>query len=204
MTRSPVPHSSEKRELIVVAGPNGSGKSTLAYEYLEEHPAIYLGVDQMAFQISPDDPSRARLSAGREYFRALDRALVTDDSIMIESTLAGLGMRRTLKRTKTAGLHATIVMIYLDQVEMSLARVRQRRRKGGHDIRDADVIRRFGRSLRNFWNEYRFLADEWLLVYNAGREPVDVAVGVRDDVNVLHEEFFAGFDKLVAHEQNAP
>ena len=196
-----MPSTPEKRELIVVAGPNGAGKSTLAYEYLKEHPAIYLGVDEMAFQLSPEDPTRARLSAGRAYFRALDRALDTDDSIMIESTLAGLGMRRTLKRTKAAGLHATIVMIYLDQVEMSLARVRQRRRKGGHDIRDADVIRRFSRSLRNFWSEYRFLADEWLLVYNAGREPVDVAVGVRDDVNVLDEGLFESFSLLVAHEQ---
>ena len=194
----------EKRELIVVAGPNGSGKSTLAYEYLEEHPAIYLGVDQMAYEISPEDPTLARLSAGRAYFRALDEALQSDDSIMIESTLAGLGMRRTLKRTKEAGMHSTIVMIFLDRVEMSLARVRQRRRKGGHDIADADVIRRFGRSVRNFWNEYRFLADEWLLVYNAGREPIDVAVGVRDDVDVLNEPLFENFTQLTAHEQNAP
>jgi predicted ABC-type ATPase len=194
----------DKRELIVVAGPNGSGKSTLAYEYLEEHPAIYLGVDQMAYELSPKDPTLARLSAGRAYFRALDEALQTDESIMIESTLAGLGMRRTLKRTTEAGMHSTIVMIFLDRVEMSLARVRQRRRKGGHDINDADVIRRFGRSVRNFWNEYRFLADEWLLVYNAGREPIDVAVGVRDDVNVLNEPLFEDFTRLTAHEQNAP
>src|SRR5512138_3713457 len=62
--------STEKRELIVVAGPNGSGKSILAYEYLDEHPAIYLGVDEMAFKIAPADPTSARLSAGREYFRA--------------------------------------------------------------------------------------------------------------------------------------
>lgn len=199
---SAVTIASEKRELIVVAGPNGSGKSTLAYEYLDEHPAIYLGVDEMAYRLAPHDPTSARLSAGREYFRSLDRALETDESIMIESTLAGQGMRRTLKRTKAAGLHSTIVMIYLDQIGMSLARVRQRSRKGGHNIADRDVIRRFGRSLRNFWNEYRFLADEWLLVYNAGREPVDVAVGVKDDVNVLHEDLFESFIALVENEQN--
>lgn len=185
-----------------MAGPNGSGKSTLAYEYLEEHPAIYLGVDEMAFKLAPENPSSARLSAGREYFRALDRALETDQSIMIESTLSGQGMRRTLTRTRDAGLHSTIVMIYLDQVGMSLARVRQRARKGGHNIADKDVIRRFGRSIRNFWNEYRFLADEWLLVYNAGREPVDVAVGVRDDVDALDETHFENFIQLAENEQD--
>lgn len=197
MTSSP-----EKRELIVVAGPNGAGKSTLAYEYLEEHPAIYLGVDELAFKIAPDDPSSARLSAGREYFRALDRALETDESIMIESTLSGQGMHRTLRRTKAAGLHSTIVMIFLDQVGMSLARVRQRTRKGGHDITTRDVIRRFGRSVKNFWKEYRLLADEWLLVYNAGREPVDVAVGIQDDFDVLDETLFETFTTLVEDEQN--
>jgi predicted ABC-type ATPase len=202
VTASAATTAPDKRELIVVAGPNGSGKSTLAYEYLDEHPAIYLGVDEMAYRLAPHDPSSARLSAGREYFRALEGALETDESIMIESTLAGQGMRRTLKRTKAAGLHSTIVMIYLDQVGMSLARVRQRSRKGGHNIADKDVIRRFGRSLRNFWNEYRFLADEWLLVYNASREPVDVAVGVKDDVNALHEDLFESFIALVENEQN--
>lgn len=201
-TTAPADVDEAPRELIVVAGPNGSGKSTLAYEYLIDHPAIYLGVDEMAFNIAPHDPTSARLSAGREYFRALDEALKTDDSIMIESTLSGQGMHRTLKRTKAAGLHSTIVMIFLDQVGMSLARVRQRARKGGHDIADKDVIRRFSRSVRNFWNEYRFLADEWLLVYNSGREPVDTAVGVRDDVSVLDEDLFESFIKLVEHEQN--
>ena len=110
-------------------------------------------------------------------------------------------MHRTFKRTKAAGLHSTIVMIYLDMVAMSLARVKQRARKGGHDIKDEDVIRRFGRSVRNFWNDYRLVADEWLLVYNGGREPIDVAVGKQDDVDIIDEPRFQSFLELVEDDE---
>ena len=33
---------------------------------------------------------------------------------------------------------------------------------------EADILRRFGRSKRNFWELYRPLADEWHLYFNGG------------------------------------
>jgi len=53
-----------------------------------------------------------------------------------------------------------------------------------------DVRRRFSRSLTNFWNIYRQIADEWILVYNSGNDFVDVALGVGDATSVRDEELF--------------
>lgn len=47
--------------------------------------------------------------------------------------------------------------------------------KGGHDIPEETVRRRFERSLRNFFSLYLPLADTWLVCDNSGAVLVDVA-----------------------------
>ena len=47
--------------------------------------------------------------------------------------------------------------------------------KGGHDVPEAVVRRRFGRSMRNFFAEYLRLADSWYLFDNSGGTPTVVA-----------------------------
>jgi predicted ABC-type ATPase len=44
---------------------------------------------------------------------------------------------------------------------MSLARVRQRVKKGGHDVPAADVMRRYDRIMANLVEIYLPLADRW-------------------------------------------
>ena len=58
---------------------------------------------------------------------------------------------------------------------MSLQRVRQRVRKGGHAVPEADLRRRFLPSLRNFFLLYLPLADEALLFNAAGTPPQVIA-----------------------------
>ena len=58
---------------------------------------------------------------------------------------------------------------------MSLRRVRQRVRKGGHDVPEVDLRRRFLPSLRNFFSVYLALADEALLFNAAGSPPQLIA-----------------------------
>jgi len=60
-------------------------------------------------------------------------------------------------------------------VAMSLARVRQRVRKGGHDVPEVDLRRRFLPSLRNFFSLYLPVADEALLFNAAGSPPKLIA-----------------------------
>jgi predicted ABC-type ATPase len=65
--------------------------------------------------------------------------------------------------------------LWLPNVAMSLSRVRQRVRKGGHDVPEADLLRRFLPSLRNFFSLYLPLADEALLFNAAGSPPKLIA-----------------------------
>jgi predicted ABC-type ATPase len=47
-------------------------------------------------------------------------------------------------------------------------RVAIRVQTGGHHVPTDDVIRRYSRSIANFWNTYRNLADNWTVHYNSG------------------------------------
>ena len=187
------------KQFIVVAGPNGSGKTTFAEEYLAQHAFAYLSADSIAAALSPGAPERARIAAGRRFLAELKRRLRAEESILVESTLSGRTFDRFLAAARQGGFTSTIVMLFLDSPEGCVARVRQRVRNGGHDVPELEVRRRFYRSLRNFWTHYRFLADDWVLVYNAGNDFQDAAIGALESISVRDEKLFGQFVALAGN-----
>jgi predicted ABC-type ATPase len=55
------------RKIVIIAGPNGAGKTTFAREFLpaEADCPEFINVDLIAEGLSPFDPGRASLRAGR-------------------------------------------------------------------------------------------------------------------------------------------
>lgn len=92
-----------------------------------------------------------------------------------ESTLSGRTYAGMLRSARAAGYEVRLCYLWLPSVAMSLRRVRQRVRKGGHDVPEADLRRRYLPSLQNFFSLYLPLADEALLFNAAGRPPQLVA-----------------------------
>ena len=58
---------SEGPQVLIIAGPNGAGKSTFAREYLphEAQCPVFVNADLIAAGLSPFDPARAAIRAGR-------------------------------------------------------------------------------------------------------------------------------------------
>ena len=92
-----------------------------------------------------------------------------------ESTLSGRTYAAMLRDAQCAGYSVRLCYLWLPNVSFSLRRVRQRVRKGGHDVPVADVRRRFLPSLQNFFTLYLPLADEALLFQGAVEPPRLVA-----------------------------
>jgi len=92
-----------------------------------------------------------------------------------ESTLSGRTYATMLRHARREGYSVRLCYLWLPDAKLSLRRVRQRVRKGGHDVPEADVRRRFLPSLRNFFSLYLPLADEALLLEAAVRPPRLVA-----------------------------
>jgi predicted ABC-type ATPase len=182
-----------QKELIVVAGPNGAGKSTFVASYLTERPCPYLCADVIAKEFPHLDPMSQQVAAGREFLRRLEEQLVKDEDFVIETTLSGRTLRNYLRRAQTAGFSITVTFIYLDSADTSVARVRARVLRGGHNVPEVDIRRRFTRSCTNFWHLYREIADQWVVVYNAGNGFVEVAFGIPGEFAVSDEDLFGRF-----------
>jgi predicted ABC-type ATPase len=174
------------RELILVGGPNGAGKTTFALEEVAHNGGIYLGADAIAAELAPQDPASAAIEAGRIFLQRLSAYLSSDGRIVVESTLAGKSLARYLERAKAAGFTITVVFVFLDSADENVARVRERVKKGGHDVPEADIRRRFSRSFHNFWHLYRALAHEWYVVYNQFNQPEVIAFGNLADTTVVN------------------
>jgi len=158
---------------VVIAGPNGAGKTTFAREFLPRYVGLihFVNADLIAGGLSPLRPELAALAAGRLFLRELDRLSKARLNFAFESTLSGLVYVGRLKRWKAAGYRIEIVYLRLRSPRLALRRIAARVRQGGHNVPQADVLRRFDRSWRNFQESYRLLADAWSVYDNSGSNP---------------------------------
>ena len=98
---------------------------------------------------------------------------------------------------RNGGFEISIVYVFLDTAEACVKRVAERVQKGGHAVPEEDIHRRFLRSLGNFWQLYRPLADKWTIWYNSAEQFVNVASGSPYGEWVREEELFSLFQQLV-------
>ena len=88
------------------------------------------------------------------------------------------------------------MFVFLESADVCVARVAERVRKGGHDVPEHDIRRRFRRSINNFWTIYRKLSDNWVVLYNGGSRLQDVSVGSRDQMVIRDDGLHAAFMAL--------
>ncbi len=191
-----------QKELLVVAGPNGAGKSTFVWKFLSERPCPYLSADLIAADLPIKEPSALQFAAGREFVTRFESQLCANEDFIVETTFSGRTWKNYLEQAHDLGFEITIYFIYLDSADTCVARVTERVRRGGHDVPEEDIRRRFSRSLANFWKTYRKIADHWAIVYNAGGPPVEVAFGYREEFAVTDETLFRRFIKMAEVESN--
>lgn len=168
-----------ERKIIIIAGPNGAGKTTFARQYLpgESDCRIFVNADLIASGLSPFFPESAAVRAGRLMAAEIDRLAGNGDSFAFETTLAGRGYARKIRRWRAAGYRVKLVFLSLATPEEAIRRVALRVTQGGHDIPQDVIRRRFARGLCNFENVYRRRVDWWQRINNSGNLPVLVEEG---------------------------
>lgn len=183
------------KNAIVIAGPNRSGKTTFVSEYLRDSDIEYISADALARDLvsAPEDLDKAKIQAGRLFFKEIQRLIESGKDSVVEVTLAGKGFERIIRRLKRAGYTVTIVFLFLKSPDVCIARVRNRVMAGGHDVPTEDIVRRFYRSKRNFWFTYKDRADQWHLYYSSEGQTQEVAVGKGEQITVINENFLELF-----------
>jgi predicted ABC-type ATPase len=135
--------------LTLIAGPNGSGKSTLTEWVDLEGRGLLLDPDAIARTIHPAAPRLAAIAAGREMLQRIDGCFSRKVSFAVETTLSGRGSLQLIREARAEGYEIHLTFVALDSPERCIARIRTRALRGGHSVPDADVRRRYERSLSN-------------------------------------------------------
>ncbi|WP_035602689.1 zeta toxin family protein [Haloferula sp. BvORR071] len=159
--------------LYLFAGSNGAGKTTFARAYLTPLPGPprFLNADEMARGLSPFDPTSVARKAGKLLLAEIEECIAARRSFGLESTLSGRSQLGVIERAKARGYQVEIHYLWIPAPELAMRRISQRVIKGGHHVPDADVIRRYQRSLDNFVKLYAPLADAWVLWDNTLSPP---------------------------------
>lgn len=167
-----------KPNLYIIAGPNGAGKTTFARKFLPEYVKCFefVNVDLIASGLSPFDPERAALKAGRIMLEQIHSLAKRGVDFGFETTLSGKSYLRLLNELKQRrGYNIHLFFLWINSVKLALERIALRVQQGGHDIPEAVVRRRFSKGISNFFHLYRPVIDRWIVFNNSGDVPEIIA-----------------------------
>lgn len=184
------------RSVYVIAGPNGAGKTTFAREFLPAYADCknFVNADLIAQGVSPFSPETAAIKAGKLMLKEIESFAHRNVDFGFETTLSGLAHLNLIRRLKRRGYRTNIFYLWVPTADAALSRVRERVSRGGHDIAEPVVRRRFDRSIRNFLNLYRKVADMWILFDNSGENP---AVMARENGEALRIVDEVAYNRLI-------
>jgi precorrin-4/cobalt-precorrin-4 C11-methyltransferase len=175
----------------IVAGPNGSGKSTFAINYLPRYAGCceFVNPDLIALGLSPFNPQHAASKAGRLVIERITDLSRQHVDFAFETTLSGLGYMNHVRQMKAKGYRVHLYYLWSPSTELLISRIRQRVQFGGHDVPDADVVRRYKRSLGNLAT-YLPLVDSLRLFDNSQSKSV-LVYELNGNETILDEKRFA-------------
>jgi predicted ABC-type ATPase len=163
--------------IYLIAGCNGAGKTTFARQFLLKEVGCvnFLNADYLALGLSPLSPEVAAMKAGRLLLGEFKLLVARKKTFALESTLSGLTYLRLLRDAKRLGFRIYVHYLWLSSSTIAIARVRERVKKGGHNVPVTDIRRRFGRGRQHFVYDYAPLADRWAVWDNETSPPHLVA-----------------------------
>jgi predicted ABC-type ATPase len=129
-----------------------------------------LDPDAIARRINPADLRKAAIDAAREAIVRTRSYLREKQSFAIETTLSSSSILETMSQALAAGFVVNLVYVCLDNADWNIERVRARFARGGHDVPDEDVRRRYERSLANLMPAVARANEAWLYD-NSGDQP---------------------------------
>lgn len=94
-------------------------------------------------------PAAFPIAAARQVLASAREHISRAESFAVETTLAGKHYLQMMADARIRGFEVVLVYIGTENVEINLARIRNRVLAGGHDVPESDVRRRYQRSFKN-------------------------------------------------------
>lgn len=180
------------RNVYIIAGPNGSGKTTFAVKFLPEYVMCpnFVNADLIAQGLSPFSPGAAAIKAGKLVLEQIHRFANRGVDFAFETTLSGKLYVNLFKSLKAKGYKIHLFFLWISDTDLAISRIKSRVAQGGHDVPIQDVLRRFSRSISNFFKLYQPFIDSWMLFNNAGPIPILIAEKKNGKITVVDENLY--------------
>ena len=148
----------------------------------------FVNADTIALGLSAYRPGDAAIAAGRAMLERL-RFLARDRrDFAFETTLAGRAHLRWVSELRARGYRAHLLFLSLPSADLAVARVAERVRKGGHDVPEEVVRRRFAAGLRNLFTRVDGAVDSWQVYDNSEFPPPRLIASRSSEMRILIED----------------
>jgi predicted ABC-type ATPase len=183
--------------LYIIAGCNGAGKTTASFTILPEILKVkeFVNADSIAAGLSPFNVDSVAFEAGRIMLQRIQQLLEEKEDFAFETTLSTRSYPSLIKKAKTNGYKITLLYFWLYSPDFAKQRVAKRVSKGGHNIPDEVVERRYYRGISNLLNLYIPVVDNWTVLDNMGVVPNIIARGSKKEEMILNSELWSIFSK---------
>jgi predicted ABC-type ATPase len=155
--------------LYIIAGCNGAGKTTASITVFPEilHCDQFVNADYIAYGLSPFNIESVAIEAGKIMLTRIEELLTERRDFAVETTLATRSYVSLVRRARDMGYEVTLIYVWLDSIQMAKERVAERVSKGGHNIPEDVIERRYYRGLSNLFRLFMPICDRWMIADNS-------------------------------------
>ena len=167
--------------LYIIAGCNGAGKTTASTIVLPEvlHCSEFVNADSIAAGLSPFNVESVAFEAGRIMLHRIDTLMAEKADFAFETTLSTRSYVSLVRRAQQQGYRVTLAYFWLYSYHVAIERVAKRVSKGGHHIPSEVIERRYYRGIKNLFDLYIPICDDWAVLDNMRLYPQTIAQGKR-------------------------
>ena len=163
----------------MLAGPNGAGKSTLAERMILPTTHLpFVNADVLAAQLGLSD-AKGAYRAAELAAQERDRLLAGRESFVTETVFSHPSKVELLQAARTAGYRVTLHVV-LVPVELSLARVADRVRRGGHPVPEEKIRGRHARLWAHVADAVALADDSFAYDNSSARDPLRLVAHFQD------------------------
>lgn len=184
------------KNLYIISGCNGAGKTTASYTVLPQilECKEFVNADEIAKGLSPFNPESVAFEAGRLMLQRIDDLLESNVTFAIETTLATKSYVNLVRRAQSMGYFVHLIFFWLESPELAINRVAERVRKGGHNIPQDVIRRRYVAGIVNLFGRFMDEVDLWMIYDNSRTPRTFVAKGGKSLATSVESEML--FNKI--------
>lgn len=139
----------ERPQLILLAGGNGAGKTTFYQHFIAPSGIPMVNADVIARELWPQAPEQHSYAAAKIAKAQRLKLLELHISFCFETVFSHPSKIDFIAQAKAAGYAISLYFIHVIDPMLNIARVKQRKREGGHGVPEDKITSRIPRAVSN-------------------------------------------------------